>query len=39
MSDLGLALDSEFLTPELLDEATTSILETRDGLLISRGRQ
>lgn len=33
MSDLGLALDSEFLTPELLDEATTSILKTRDGLL------
>lgn len=33
MSDLGLALDSEFLTSELLDAATTSILKTRDGLL------
>jgi 3-dehydroquinate synthetase len=33
MSDLGLALDSEHLTPELLDEATTAILKTRDGIL------
>src|SRR6195952_4762394 len=33
MSDLGLALDSPYLTPELLAEATTSILKTRDGLL------
>lgn len=33
MSALGLALDSEFLTPELLTEATGSILKTRDGLL------
>ena len=33
MSDLGLALDSEHLTPELLAAATASILKTRDGLL------
>ncbi|SIS20054.1 sedoheptulose 7-phosphate cyclase [Williamsia sterculiae] len=33
MSDLGLALDSEHLTPELLTAATASILRTRDGLL------
>lgn len=33
MSDLGLALDSPHLTAELLSEATTSILKTRDGLL------
>jgi demethyl-4-deoxygadusol synthase len=33
MSDLGLALDSEYLTPELLTSATTAILRTRDGQL------
>jgi demethyl-4-deoxygadusol synthase len=33
MSDLGLSLDSPYLTPELLSEATASILKTRDGLL------
>jgi 3-dehydroquinate synthase len=33
MSSLGLALDSEHLTPELLVSATESILRTRDGLL------
>ncbi|MDT5010130.1 MAG: demethyl-4-deoxygadusol synthase [Mycobacterium sp.] len=33
MSDLGLALDSQHLTPELLSAATASILKTRDGLL------
>jgi 3-dehydroquinate synthetase len=33
MSSLGLALDSEYLTPELLEHATASILKTRDGLL------
>ena len=33
MSDLGLALDSHHLTPELLSAATESILKTRDGLL------
>jgi hypothetical protein len=33
MSDLGLALDSEYLTAELLTSATTAILKTRDGLL------
>lgn len=33
MSELGLALDSHHLTPELLAAATTSILRTRDGLL------
>jgi 3-dehydroquinate synthase len=33
MSDLGLAIDSPFLTPELLRKATTSIVETRGGLL------
>lgn len=33
MSALGLALDNEHLTPELLADATQSILKTRDGLL------
>ncbi len=33
MSGLGLALDSEHLTPELLDVATDAILRTRDGVL------
>ena len=33
MSALGLALDSDHLTPELLTAATASILKTRDGLL------
>lgn len=33
MSALGLALDSEHLTADLLEEATASILKTRDGLL------
>jgi 3-dehydroquinate synthetase len=33
MSELGLALDSEHLTPELLDVATDAILKTRDGML------
>lgn len=33
MSGLGLALDSDYLTPELLDQATSAILRTRDGLL------
>jgi 3-dehydroquinate synthetase len=33
MSDLGLALDSEYLTADLLATATSSILKTRDGLL------
>ena len=33
MSDMGLALDSEYLTPELLTSATNAILKTRDGLL------
>jgi demethyl-4-deoxygadusol synthase len=33
MSDLGLSLDSEYLTAELLTSATTAILKTRDGLL------
>ena len=33
MSDLGLALDSEHLTGELLTTATSAILKTRDGLL------
>jgi 3-dehydroquinate synthetase len=33
MSDLGLALDSEHLTPELLSTATAAILKTRDGML------
>jgi 3-dehydroquinate synthase len=33
MSQLGLALDSEHLTPELLSAATTAILKTRDGML------
>ncbi len=33
MSGLGLSLDSEYLTSDLLDEATASILKTRDGRL------
>lgn len=33
MSGLGLALDSDYLTPELLEQATSAILRTRDGLL------
>jgi demethyl-4-deoxygadusol synthase len=33
MSALGLALDSEHLTAELLERATAAILRTRDGLL------
>lgn len=33
MSDLGLALDSDYLTADLLAAATASILNTRDGLL------
>jgi demethyl-4-deoxygadusol synthase len=33
MNDLGLALDSEYLTADLLAAATASILNTRDGLL------
>ncbi|WP_410634914.1 sedoheptulose 7-phosphate cyclase [Amycolatopsis sp. cmx-4-83] len=33
LSRLGLALDSPFLTPELLERATHSIVQTRDGLL------
>jgi 3-dehydroquinate synthetase len=33
MSRLGLALDSPYLTPELLHAATESIIQTRDGLL------
>ena len=33
MSELGLALDSEHLTPELLEVATNAILKTRDGTL------
>ncbi|GAA2069649.1 sedoheptulose 7-phosphate cyclase [Williamsia deligens] len=33
MSRIGLALDSPYLTPELLTEATDSILRTRDGIL------
>ncbi len=33
MSDLGLAIDSPFLTPELLGKATESIVQTRGGLL------
>ncbi len=33
MSALGLALDSPHLTAELLEEATASMLKTRDGLL------
>jgi 3-dehydroquinate synthase len=33
MSNLGLALDSSYLTADLLAEATASILKTRDGLL------
>jgi demethyl-4-deoxygadusol synthase len=33
MSGLGLALDSEHLTADLLEQATAAILRTRDGLL------
>lgn len=33
MSRLGLALDSSYLTAELLADATSSILKTRDGML------
>ena len=33
MSALGLSLDSEHLTADLLEAATTSILKTRDGRL------
>lgn len=33
MSRLGLAVDSPYLTPELLHAATDSIVRTRDGLL------
>ena len=31
MTSLGLSLDSEYLTPELLRDATASIVQTRDG--------
>jgi demethyl-4-deoxygadusol synthase len=33
MSRIGLAIDSEYLTPELLWKATASITRTRDGLV------
>ncbi len=33
MSRIGLAIDSPYLTPELLEQATESIVQTRDGLL------
>lgn len=33
MSRLGLAIDSPYLTPALIEKATSSILQTRDGLL------
>ena len=33
MSRLGLAVDSPYLTPALLHEATAAIVQTRDGLL------
>ena len=33
MSSIGLALDSPYLTPELLRKGTESIMQTRDGLL------
>lgn len=33
MSGLGLAVDSPYMTPELLEKATTSIIQTRGGLL------
>lgn len=33
MSHIGLAIDSPYLTPELLRKATGSIIQTRDGLL------
>lgn len=32
-SSLGLAIDSPYLTPDLLEVSTSSILQTRDGLL------
>ena len=32
-SRLGLSIDSPFFTPEILEKATPSILQTRDGLL------
>ncbi len=32
-SSMGLAIDSDYFTPELLEKATASILQTRDGLL------
>lgn len=33
MSGVGLAIDSSYLTPDLLEEATASIIKTRGGLL------
>jgi 3-dehydroquinate synthase len=36
MSSLGLALDSEYLTADLLRTATAAILKTRDGQLRTR---
>ncbi|MBM3635174.1 MAG: sedoheptulose 7-phosphate cyclase [Actinobacteria bacterium] len=33
MSSVGLALDSPYMTPDLLEEATASIIKTRGGLL------
>ena len=33
MSGVGLAIDSPYLTPELVHKATASIIQTRDGLL------
>lgn len=33
MSGVGLAIDSPYLTPDLLEEATASIIKTRGGLL------
>ena len=36
MSRIGLAIDSSYLTAELLWKATESISKTRDGLLQSR---
>src|SRR6195952_2944638 len=33
MSALGLSLNSKYLTPDLLEQATASILKTRDGML------
>lgn len=32
-SGLGLSVDSDYLTPDLLDQANDAILQTRDGLL------